>query len=312
MITVYIKPTEKCNLKCQHCFNINNQNEIDYEKLYLFLANINKLYGNGYFILHGGEPLLNNKDKLIDLIKAFPDNKWGMTSNLTLDLSDKDEALVSLLDEMSTSFDLKMRFTNIKMLLKWYRNVKRITKINKDITINFCATKYLININPAKILKLVSDLGIEKYNIETYIPGDEVLNVAYSELDDWLCELYKQNKQYPKITNTNFTEMKYLLSNDVPSCHTISCCRSTITINSDNTIGNCAADAHSNLIGTLDDKADTIIKKVASIKRKIKNECLQCEWYNNCYGECRVHSWQDNRCSFPIKLASIMRKDFDQ
>jgi radical SAM protein with 4Fe4S-binding SPASM domain len=78
----YVRPTEKCNLRCKHCFVPPNPSTMSDEQILGIPAQLRKAGVSGNVLLqwHGGEPLLINPDRCEKLIKQL--NGLGVGFNI--------------------------------------------------------------------------------------------------------------------------------------------------------------------------------------------------------------------------------------
>lgn len=313
-MNIYIKTTEKCNLRCKHCYNGIHNGKLDYARVALFLNKINNICNNNYFIFHGGEPLLGNITEMQNLVDTFPDNKWRITSNLSFDLSSSMKTLLNSMDEIRTSFDIGIRFSKLSSLLTWMKNVKDLSKSNKNIVLICCLTKTLIQHSPSQILSMAKHLGIKKLMFEriSYTGDAEKNNIHsanYNEIDNWLCEMYKIQDTGYKIRISEFENIIAGITNNMSNYRGIECCQSTLTINSDNTIGRCPNNARKFIVGNLDSSVNNIISQKVCTCYTINNHCLECDYYERCHGGCASQTWQDNTCPYPKKLSDLIYGD---
>jgi len=295
---VYIRLTEKCNLNCEHCFNnIRTNKIIDFDKLKVVLTNLNKRFNNNIFIIHGGEPLLVNTKDIIKLINDFPNNKWQITTNLIYDLTDDMISLFKLINILRISFDIKIRFNNFRNLHTWVKNIKILKQNNIDINLNLCLTKYLINHSISSFINFINRLDTKTYRLEILRYHGNVncksqFVINNNQIDDWIFDLYKYDKTDNRCINIQ--EIKHCINSKNSFYKT--CCNNTLTINSDLSIGNCPAYTSNN--------SKLLLDEILHNHRKIRNECLICDYYQYCRGWCNKMNWTNNICPFPKKLAN--------
>ncbi|MBE6608164.1 MAG: radical SAM protein [Ruminococcaceae bacterium] len=83
--TVYIEITNRCNFNCKTCYNRSGLNrkteEIPVEKIREIIELFSS-FGAKRFLFSGGEPTLHSQfNKLLDLLKEFPDYSFGFVTN---------------------------------------------------------------------------------------------------------------------------------------------------------------------------------------------------------------------------------------
>lgn len=316
-MNIYIKPAELCNLRCLHCYNakeIINKKTLDLNQVRSFLSKIEDNLNN-YYIIHGGEPLLLHIDYLKELRDIKPNSKWRITTNLTLDL-DKDKIdFLNSLDEIRTSFDIKIRFNNIKNLLTWKKNLNKLDR--SKVSLIICLTPYILKHNPEDILKLLNQLKINKVYFERIcITGAAIYNqncvCAYTDIDNWLCNLYHVYKnKYKHLQIMEFYNIEAGINQDLNNYRGSCCCKKAITINSDGTIGECPNNANYDIIGTIYNEPEEAFNKKC-MGCKINPKCLSCDYFKYCRGGCEQQLWQDNICPYPKKLFNLIRNDLNE
>ena len=128
---IYLKPTNKCQLKCRHCYTGDVvTGEMDSETLQNSISWINAfVYSHPSdvvsVILHGGESTRYDIDSLIGVVQQIKQVKWGITTNLVYKLQDNHTKLFKLMMErddqfiIQTSWDHHIRFDNKEQLALW-------------------------------------------------------------------------------------------------------------------------------------------------------------------------------------------------
>jgi radical SAM protein with 4Fe4S-binding SPASM domain len=195
----------------------------------------------------------------------------------------------------------------------WRSNVRKLQCMNVNVSVNICLTKFLLKKDPKKVLQLLNNLDISIVNLERLTrTGNAALNdwliPSYEQVDIWLCKLYEASKDFPKIKNKLFDDIRFAINKDVENCRAYSCCKNTMTINANGTIGVCPNDAQINIIGDF----NTNIKEMLHGKCSscyIKKECLICDDFDQCFGSCPQMEWQGDICPYPHKLASLIKRE---
>lgn len=315
-MVIYIKPIETCNLKCLHCYNDPVSYQLNFSKAKKFLRDIEKYTHDNHFVLHGGEPLLAPSDKVINLIKSFPKVNWRITTNLCMELTDKRLDILEMMSEVRTSFDIGIRFGNIHNLLLWRSNVKKLRKLGINVYLNVCLSQNLIHKNPLQLLRMLASLDISTLSFERITTSgaaakNNYLIPSYEEIDAWLCELYSAAKSFPEIRIRTIEDVIFGLRKDRINCRADACCKSTMTINANGTVGTCPNDAQDNVFGSIWQSAKDLLLIKTSTTCHIKKECLACEKFEHCFGGCAQLEWQGNTCPYPHRLAEIIKEDMN-
>lgn len=310
-MNIYIKTTEQCNLHCLHCYNPANKTYLDFNKIKNSLDCITNKKNDDWFIFHGGEPMLGDNKKMLNLIKYFPDKNWRISTNLCYTLTNERLNILKHMKEVRVSFDCGIRFNNIYTLLLWLKNMKILSKLRISLFINFSFTKDLIKHDPIDIIKLVRAFGIKRYAFERItLVGNAKKNAwiipSYEEIDNWLCKLYDTDKYDECIEIEN---IKLGINGEKINTYGPGCCHNTITINADGTIGNCPNDAVVNSISSLDAGIDNAISNIKCKKHLPKQACLICDYFKYCHGWCEQMKWQGTTCPYPKRLADKILGD---
>lgn len=320
MLNIYIKPTEQCNLRCKHCYNGEScLDRLDIDTTANFLTSLFAKNGDGenWLIFHGGEPLLASDEQLKKMMDIhIPGVSKRITTNLAMPLSKAMKDMLLSLDDVRTSFDAGLgRFTNIKHFLHWIHNIKWCYSNDVHLTtINVCLSKTIIKVKTEKLLRMVKRLGFKKLSLENLCLAGRLDNPGSipspAEVDDWMLELYEAAKD-TGIEIVNFDSLKAGICGDWANYRGIECCKRTLTINANGTIGECPNSARTNIIGSIFSDADNILKNHVCTFHKSEHfkTCLQCSYFKYCKGGCKEQTWIDGMCSYPKKTADAIRRD---
>lgn len=304
---ILIKTTNKCNLFCSHCLDIKNKNGQDISYPYNLLETWIPKNSNVAFF--GGEPLLGNVKEMYKLTEKRKDCFWRITSNLTKELNTLDIKLLNNMNIITTSFDLKIRFGNIKNLLLWIKNIKYLKKHTKSkLRLNICMTKELLSKKNIeyKIFNLLKKLNFDEIFFSKII-DNEKNSINHQPLsnkqEEFMENFYKISKNsirnccVENILNTQFIEeyKKY------PDCSSTS-----LTIHPSGNITTCSqfcenTDGFANILTHTYEEA---INNRKLCKAHIT--CLTCEFFNVCEKSCWKENW-NNGCPYYKKFANKIR-----
>lgn len=198
--------SEICNLHCKHCgmsYSINNTNNVDYEAIKQTLINESKKTSIEEIYLWGGEPLLGDLDQILEIMDLFPNAKFKITTNLCYKLTDKRKEILKRCNLISTSFDIKIRFSNVKMLNLWYHNCKEVLKENNMLCI-CTVSKETAKIDANRFINLFEKIGFTQYVFSPMVLAGETcgnidLIPTYDEYNKFMMEVAK----YKSIRNKN-------------------------------------------------------------------------------------------------------------
>jgi radical SAM protein with 4Fe4S-binding SPASM domain len=311
---VFIKPVEACNLKCLHCYNCANSNSIDFKALGSFLSCVNREQPKSFFVLHGGEPLLADTDKTLDLVKGFPDNPWRITTNLTMPLTRGRMEIISLMDEVRTSFDIGIRFGTLHNLMMWKHNMQELVANGINVYVNICFTKQLLKKDPRKLMDMMHHLHIKTLSFERICKAGRAAEgvdfiPSYEDVDEWLCKLYQVAKDFKDVKVREFENIAFGIMKEYNYYRGKECCIATLTVNADGTIGRCPNDAQVSVYGNMKEPEKAIAAKMCAGCQRVKTECLSCNSFEDCQGGCPAAEWQGSSCPYPKKLSQLIKED---
>lgn len=207
---LYIIPSYKCNLSCQHC-------SIRLQDAKTNLAKIKQtILATNFddYILFGGEPLLDIKtfDELVETKKLT-----GISTNLLL----LDEGIAKKLKEfklmVATSWNLK-RFTP-SQYEQWHKKLEILDTTDINCTVLITLTNDLLEVDPqylcdTTIAEIDTHKSVDEIKFE-YLVDDNTVEY-YSKCDEWLCksvECWKAKAQ-------NYTAISMSKGN-IRNCHNV-------------------------------------------------------------------------------------------
>lgn len=334
MKKIYIKTTETCQLKCDHCYIGENRKltgffddikTIEWLEKYIHTFSINE--SDILFSFHGGEPFLCSLSKMQNVIDAFPKATYDATSNLCFNLSNDKLQFIkqNFVDKygngkpfIKTSWDYGIRFHKTNEILIWEKNVKTLLSKGVEIRVIICLTSFLISeVNPAILLEYLLELGITDIHFERLTENTTVnknLIPDYNNQDEWLLKFYELS--VGKITVDMFEELKHASKGIFINCRNRCCMKEVITINANGTIGGCPNSAISKYYTNINESPIGICKnyklsELINAERTRHMECFICDLYQICNGDCHQLSWRNNVCCSPKKLIRRIKHDME-
>lgn len=202
---LYLVPSYKCNLNCDHCFiHLRKEEELPMDE---FIKHIESLYNKGslnddtLLVIFGGEPLLNKElDKLLEYVK---DKKASLSTNMLLFNNDIQNKLLDYNIPIATSWnEFRFNENNYKI---WVEKINDYQKYN-SLRILITLTDDLITWDIDRFIALTDEWG-DNFNIKFEYLIDETKDQEfYDRSNKWLCKLY--NSRINKIID-NFNKANY-------------------------------------------------------------------------------------------------------
>ncbi|MCK4259609.1 MAG: radical SAM protein [Halanaerobiales bacterium] len=219
---LYTLLTDKCNMKCPHCYIAANEKDQKNEKelsLEKYIEVIEKLRERGleYVKLTGGEPLIKK-----DIAKSIIDYCNKNNINISLEtngtlMDDKDIEFLSSIKKMSLSFSLDFpddRFDTFRVypgaFEKVVQTIKQIRETAKGVTITVLATIFKDNFNIMDELAsyVIEDLGVA-------IKMNPCTEVGRASRDNFKKKLLSPNELF------TFYEKVHTIANKYPKKMTV-------------------------------------------------------------------------------------------
>jgi radical SAM protein with 4Fe4S-binding SPASM domain len=318
--TIYVKTTGTCNLNCKHCFTngkTGDKTQFDPIKTADWIKSFIGQYPSDthhHIEIHGGEPFLVPLSKLVLFADNFYDNEqisMCANSNLTFKLTDElVEFIKKYFDSnLGTSWDGWIRWETNRQFELWKANVQRLRAEGVYIHLKVSVSRELVATSPDWFLDTMESIGVDDIALERLTSGgnsDDNLAVFPNneEQDNWYLALYlryKERKPSFTIKTLDLLEMK--IENGIVKIDTNcrNCEQNLVTINSNGTLGGCPNVATTHRHATLDDSVSTFLASDGRVDEIVKelnfsDNCLYCDVFDLCGGDCHRLSWQGNRC----------------
>lgn len=262
-----IQVADSCNLDCKHCCmkNTLTNNKVDFDSIRRYL--LEQPYVKEVH-LAGGEPLLIDSKRILELINEFPDIHWKMTTNLCFPLTEDRIEVIKRLYSIQTSFDINIRFGNIRNLLMWYRNCKYILKnVRQDLEVFTIITKYLIKKDVFRLMRFYNEkMGFHGYKYVILMNSGNYLNHK---------DIGVTKEEYVEFMN-RVLDTKDIVHNN------------TILLILEKNMTNCFFGDSCQPINIYGKEQHCGIKEGNETNCRVAEECLSCKNYHNCGGRCRL------------------------
>ena len=319
-LTIYIKPTEACNLNCLHCYNKykDNSSVIDLNKLRRFTTSMSEyIYMAGkHFeldvVFHGGEPTMVGTQMLRDIYYIIAPKfaharvKFSIQTNLTI--IDKDFlgfAKDVLGGEIGTSYSPRLRFENMlerDMEQVWRNNIAMCieNKLSVYLVISL-SKKYIKETDPATLIEFLKDTEVSGFHFEPITPNGlaaanwQDIAAEPDEYDGWKAEFAKKFIDTGSYRHFKESEIvrkaKTFFDGSFVGCSCRDCMLTVMTINADGTIGLCPNVSKELIISTMDEPfksfSDSVARQLLIVdEHRKRQECLDCDFFQQCNGGC--------------------------
>lgn len=313
---VYLKLTNRCNLRCEHCYNsqgvLCDMNQATLDKSIEFIRNkCDKLAQSDDLVVvfHGGEPMLCGvqiMNYVMDNLDSCQNISFTITTNLVYELTaDKIDILKRISKyhggRISTSYDYGIRFKGNQEQI-WKDNVKTLLVNGISVTPIVSLTKHVVdNINPEIIFQTFIDLEITQMNFEritrTGRAEDGYLCPRNSDIDEWMLTAYDCSKRLGIQVNLFRSIEETTASKSLTGCRLRMCQKLVTTINPDGSLAGCPNTANSCVFGSVFGGIDKDKFSSSCCKEDTKNQmCLMCKYFRYCNGECFQLQWDETGC----------------
>lgn len=315
---VSLEITEKCNLKCKHCYTAagnGKPNSLELDTIYKIIDELS-CYGCEFLAIGGGEPLLFNG---IDKVIKYAISKGveiELVSNGILFTHEMIERLYNAglkyvqisLDGDSPDTYLKIRGDNyFEIVVNNIKNVKE--KFNTSISTVLCRYNYDKIFD---IIKIANALQVDSYRIMKFIEtgrGDDnkdILQINPEEFKKFIDDLKEKRNEFNIPIRIDENMMDNFSRKKIPwlkdGLYGCSAGRSTISIDVKGNVYPCSFLNYDELrCGNVKETSLMEIWKNSNILKEFRNmdeldgKCGKCEYKENCQGGCRASAYAKNK-----------------
>ena len=204
-ISLFWEPTEKCNLRCKHCYtssNPDNKPELTFEEA---IKIVDSMYDNGIYSLGigGGEPLIMPfLPSLVKYIRQKGMNVSISTNGLLLTENYLDELISCGLEIIQISIDgLKDNHEYLRGENTYEKVISKVELLNNS-GITYRVGSVINSLNYRSLdnfVMLMKSMGVKVINFFRYMPinGNDFLNLTPESLKvatEYLVKTAKLNK----------------------------------------------------------------------------------------------------------------------
>jgi len=332
----YVKPTERCNTRCLHCYNyrVDGGVELDLGDYYEFMLSVGSYLSNCGedlkidLVLHGGEPTLVGIPKLIEIVKAtraalpFVHLQCSIQTNLLrYDGNLRDFVRMYTDNILGTSYSPTVRFLVPEDYGVWLNNLVRAVADGICVYLIITLSKaYVEAYDPASLVDFILENKIYGFHFEPLTKdGNAVVNwdkiaVDVDSYDAWKTsftrEFIKRGAYQTAVYNEITRKAKVFFGGEFVGCCSRKCYQTVFTINSDGTVGGCPNKSRSEVFGSIKDGFSKILgshlRRELILKERMRRfECLECDYFRYCNGGCV----QTDGCYEGKRFYSLLKKE---
>lgn len=204
MKVVYIKPTDTCNLDCDHCFTSGSKGAKtvwDIDKVAQWASELGQRFPEEHLHLelHGGEPFLRPIDEHWQFANAvrsrvsverWEDISIGATTNLIYKLTDRHVEFFKTMmsSHVGTSWDPVYRFKTERMYTQWRNNLTMLRAQGITIKMFVTVTDQLLTYDIDELIHLWGEFGVTEIAVERLTSdGNAVDNpTCFQTIERWI------------------------------------------------------------------------------------------------------------------------------
>ena len=320
LISYNIVLTYKCNLNCKHCFNVKT-NEVMSEDL---LDKANKFvcdHINSHTIPEFEVQYIGGEIGIVDqnLIKSSVEyiknhTPWKKVrflyqSNLAYELTDSHIEVLKLMDIIGTSYDYNIRFTTAKQRSLWFKNIKYLQSLGKNIQLVVTETKPLIkNVTPTMLLDFVMALDIHTLILNGCAINNEsnkLMAPKGEEAREWNYKLFLLYEKLKKSYDIRINEIENTIDSYYGKkefIHSRCCSLNNLTIQPNGDITTCIILSDRIIGNLLTNEAKYTLDEVWNMEKQVDPRCLECKYFCYCNGCCQTFPIDETGCIVPYKI----------
>lgn len=322
--TYQIDVTNQCPLNCDHCYGLKSKTSMEKETLNKVMqAIIDNINANNddepTITISGGEIGLYDPSLIIEAVSKIKQNvspkrpQIAIQTSLIFNINDAHKQLFQIVDEVSTSYDYKIRFKDLSKEILFWKNLNIAKQLNKNIQIIIALTKDLIkDISPEALFSFILSTGANHVELErlcqpmTNLSTFTKIKPLNKDVNDYMFEcykLYKEVQKYYNLTIDTFDCMEKSVDGEHYYEHGRRCCQQSLTFSPNGNISTCFMEQHRPFANILlhkynESMRDYVIKE----EQKIDSRCNNCKYLKYCLGDCHRMSYDETGCPTPIKI----------
>lgn len=334
--TIYVKTSDTCNLHCDHCFTSGRHGgkiKWDVEKTIDWIESFAAQYppDEEYLIIfHGGEPFLAPMDDLERLLNAFcdrPNFAFTINSNFVIKLDERKLAFLKRLDSIGTSWDLDMRFETEVQYNRFKYNLALLRDEGLTYGIMITVNQPLIEMEVDAFLDEIdtlkpNNIRLERLTLDGNAERNPFIFPDNEDQDNWFVKVYKRYVQRRdqlsfEIVTLEIIEQKLKAQVVKTDTNCRNCEQNLVTMNADGSLSGCPNSAGSKKHTTIETGVETFMTSEGRLNEithelSFNENCLTCDVFHLCGGDCHKLPWQGDRCGGLKNLLRYIKHGSDQ
>ena len=319
----FIVLSNKCNLGCKHCYDLKLNQDMSPDILDLatkhVIKKINSTDNNEYLINYvGGEIGLYNQELILDSIHRIKENcsnkklRFAYQSNFVYILSEQHLSVLKEIDEVGTSYDFKIRFSDFKQYLQWIDNLKTIQSLNKPIRVTTVLTKQVTEeLSPQSLLELMVALNIHYLEVNVCYSkiGEKGVNSIVRPLNEkvreYYFELFKLYSKLRKVYDIFIPNIDCLIDSYYGKNyweHGRHCSLDNETITPSGNVAGCILTRHKPMFNLKTGKVFAAKEDIYNDELQLEEICKTCKYLKYCKGGCQMGVFDETGCPVPYKI----------
>jgi len=278
-------------------------------------------------ILHGGEPFLapmEDLERFVDTYSGRPNIGISITTNLVIKLDERKLNFLKRLGSVGTSWDVDTRFETATQKRLWEYNLALLKRSGLECCLFVSVNKALVDMDIDAFLDEMHRLGPERIRLERLtLDGNAERNPEIfpdNEVQDqWFVEVYRRYQE--RKTEWSFSIVTLDLIRKKLQTQTVktdtncrNCEQNLVTMNADGSLAGCPNTAGSNNFAHLNDGVDQFLTSDGRLEEiadelDFHPQCLQCDVFHLCGGDCHQLPWQGDRCGGLKHLLRYVRDE---
>lgn len=317
---IYVKTSDTCNLHCDHCFTSGRDGGKDRwnaSKTVSWINDFSSKYADDeeyVLVFHGGEPMLADLGDMhwfMDQYEDKPNYFLTISTNLVYKLTPERLGFLERIGSVGTSWDMNTRFENQKQKDLFKRNLRTLKENDIEYHIFVTINRDLVDSSIDAFLDEMNDLAPATIRLERLtVNGNAERNAAIfpdNEVqDNWFVQVYKRYKERRKefsfsIITLDIIEEKISTQLVKVDTNCRNCEQNFVTMNSDGTLAGCPNSAAQKQHAHVDSGVDAFLSSEGrsdeiTHELSFNPNCLECDVFHLCGGDCHKLPWQGDRC----------------